>query len=145
MKPLLLTLLSATLAAACSSQTPSIGAGSPGATASGDVAVRQAPVVAGRPARVFIFAGLGNKCEQLPAPQISVTAAPTKGDVSFVPGQDTTIETSVKGTCVGKSAKGTGVYYTARAGQTGTDTFAVTAKLGAGESATRTFQVTITD
>ncbi len=107
--------------------------------------MRSTPVVPGRPARVFIFAGFGDKCEELAPPQVTVTAAPAKGDVSFKPGQETTIKTSAKGTCIGQTAKGTGVYYTARAGQAGTDRFSVTAKLAGGETASRTFEVRIAE
>ena len=101
------------------------------------------PVVPGRPARVFIFAGLDEKCEPIAAPQITITEPPAKGDVSFVPGQETTMQYSAKGTCVGRKTTGTGIYYTARAGQEGTDRFSVTAKLASGDTATRTFEVTI--
>lgn len=114
-------------------------------TPTADAAVRNAPVVSGRPARVFVFAGFGDKCEQLPAPQITVTHPPAKGELSFVPGQETTIGASAKGTCVGQKTKGTGVYYTAHAGQKGTDRFAVTAKLASGETSTRTFEVNIAE
>ncbi len=79
------------------------------------------PVVPGRRARVFIFAGLGDNCEAIAAPEISITQPPGKGDVTFVPGQETMIEYSARGTCVGKKATGTGVYYTARDGAQGTD------------------------
>lgn len=130
------------------SQTPSAPlpgdaalAGGPAPTA--DAAVRSKPVVPGRRARVFIFAGIGDNCEELPPPEVGVSADPSQGDISFVPGQETTIKTSGKGTCIGKTAKGTGVYYTARAGASGTDRFAVTAKLASGETATRTFEVQI--
>jgi len=143
--------------AGCSGLGPPGGAPQPGdnlvttaeATNSGaptaDAAVRSSPVVAGRPARVFIFAGFGDHCEPVPAPQITVTQAPAKGDVSFVPDQDTLIQASSRGTCIGQKAKGTGVYYTARAGQTGSDRFAVSARLASGETATRTFEVRIAE
>jgi hypothetical protein len=108
-----------------------------------DVAVRSTPVVPGRRARVFIFAGLGDKCEQLTAPTITITQPPGKGDVAFVPGQETTIQYSAKGTCTGRQATGTGVYYTAREGSEGVDSFAVSARLQSGETVSRTFQVTI--
>ena len=108
-----------------------------------NLAVRSMPVVPGRPARVFIFAGLDDKCEPLAAPQITITEPPVKGDVSFVPGQETTIQYSAKGTCAGRKATGTGIYYTARAEQEGTDRFSVVAKLPNNETATRTFEVTI--
>jgi hypothetical protein len=108
-----------------------------------NLAIRSMPVVPDRPARVFIFAGLDEKCEPIAAPQITITARPAKGDVSFVPGQETTIQYSAKGTCVGRKATGTGIYYTARAGQEGTDRFSIIAKLASGDTATRTFEVTI--
>ncbi|MCB1485730.1 MAG: hypothetical protein KDJ17_12640 [Hyphomicrobiaceae bacterium] len=108
-----------------------------------DPTIRTAPVVPGRPGRVFIFAGVDQNCAELPAPQVSVTNPPLKGDVSFRPGQATTIAASAQGTCIGTKAKGTGVYYTARAGSTGSDTFSVTARLASGELMTRQFQVQI--
>lgn len=108
-----------------------------------DVAVRASPVVAGRPARVFVMAGFGNNCEPVAAPQITIDQQPAKGAVSFVPGQETTIQTSAQGTCAGHKTTGTGIYYTARAGQTGTDRFSITAKLASGEVATRAFEVRI--
>lgn len=116
---------------------------SPTSAPPSDVAVRSAPVVPGRRARVFIFAGLGDKCEQLVAPEITITQPPAKGDLAFVPGQQTTIQYSAKGTCIGRTATGTGIYYTARDGTDGTDRFAVTAKLASGETVSRSFQVTI--
>ena len=110
-----------------------------------DAAVRSTPVVPGRPARVFIFAGFGERCEPVAAPQITITAPPAKGDVSFVPGQETTIQYSAQGTCIGQKTLGTGIYYTARAAQQGTDRFSISAKLGTGETATRTFEVRIAE
>jgi hypothetical protein len=110
-----------------------------------DAAVRSTPVVPGRRARVFVFAGFGKKCEPVAAPQITITGPPAKGDVTFVPGQETTIQYSAQGTCIGQKTQGTGVYYTARAGQQGTDRFSVAAKLGTGETATRTFEVRIAE
>jgi hypothetical protein len=73
-----------------------------------DAAVRSTPVVPGRRARVFIFAGFGDNCEPVAAPQITITEPPAKGDVSFVPGQETTIQSSARGTCMGQKAQGTG-------------------------------------
>ncbi|MGQ0672829.1 MAG: hypothetical protein ACT4N2_08140 [Hyphomicrobium sp.] len=110
-----------------------------------DAAVRTAPVVTGRPARVFVMAGFGKNCEPLTGPNIAVTQPPAKGDVSFVPGQETTVQYAAGGTCAGQRATGTGIYYTARAGQTGTDRFAVEARLSSGEVARREFEVTIAE
>jgi hypothetical protein len=130
--------------AGCSSGGSQVESASlPGNAPIADAAVRSTPVVPGRRARVFIFAGVGNKCEPIAAPQITITEPPAKGDVSFVPDQETTIQSSAKGTCIGTKTKGTGIYYTARAGQDGTDRFSISARLASGETATRTFEVRI--
>lgn len=105
--------------------------------------MRASPVVPGRRARVFIFAGLGPRCEALSAPQITVTAPPAKGDLSFEPGQSTVLTTATNPACVGKPATGTGLYYTARAGSEGEDRFAVEAKMAGGERLARSFAVRI--
>lgn len=151
MKAALITAIAALALAACSGgklQAPASHqpAGAPSASAAGadvDAATRTSPVVPGRPGRVFVFAGLGDKCEQLPMPQITVDQAPQQGVLTYRSGQTTTIAASKTGQCVGKTAAGTGVYYTAREGASGTDTFALTAKLISGETMTRTFAVTI--
>lgn len=151
MKVVVMTAMAALALAACSGvklQGPggSETAGQPAAEALGadaDAATRTEPVVPGRPGRVFIFAGLGDKCEKLPAPQITVTQPPKQGELTYRSGQSTTIAASKSGNCIGKEATGTGVYYTAREGASGSDTFALTAKLISGETMTRTFNVTI--
>lgn len=137
--------LAAALLTACSAQGPQLpgDATALGLAATQDAATRTEPVVPGRPGRVFIFAGLGDNCEQLPMPQITVDQAPAQGAITYRSGQTTTIATSKSGKCDGKTATGTGVYYTAREGATGTDTFTLTARLISGESMTRTFTVTI--
>lgn len=106
--------------------------------------VRRNPVVAGRPGRVFVMAGFGERCESLPAPQIRITQPPSKGSVSFEPGQATTINTSASGTCIGKIVTGTGIYYTARPGETGKDSFAIEAEIG-GSATQRSFTVEIVE
>ena len=125
--------------AGCSSSDPDA---KPEAAA-GD-GVRHNPVVAGRRSRVFVMAGFGEKCESLAAPNLAVTQPPQKGDVSFEPGQETTVTTSASGTCIGSRVAGTGIYYTARPGQTGSDTFSVEAELG-GSVTQRTFTVEIVE
>ena len=130
--------------AGCSSGGSQIESASlPGNAPTAAAAVRSTPVVPGRRARVFIFAGVGYNCEPIAAPQVTITESPAKGDVSFVPGQVTTIQSSAKGTCIGTKTKGTGSYYTARAGVDGTDHFSISARLASGETATRTFEVHI--
>lgn len=108
-----------------------------------DAATRSQPVVPERPARVFVFAGWDTACAPLAAPQVRVTAPPSQGEVSFRPGQETTIAASATGTCSGRKAIGTGVYYTARPGAQGKDRFAVEARLASGEVTQRVFEVEI--
>jgi hypothetical protein len=147
--------LSASLAAAlpslaaCSLNTSnmlSLNANPTYETSAGEDSVkRTTPVVPGRRARVFIMAGLGTNCEPLAPPAITITQLPDKGSVSLEPGQETTIQTSVSGTCMGKKATGTGIYYTAREGEKGPDKFSIVANLSSGEVATRSFEVTIAE
>lgn len=106
---------------------------------------RTQPVVPERPARVQIIAGFDDKCQTVTAPVITVVKAPEKGAVSFREGQDTRVAGSLNGTCAGARVKGTGIYYTARAGATGRDTFSITARLSTGETSERTFTVEIAD
>ncbi len=113
------------------------------AVAAADAATRTAPVVPGRPGRVFIFAGVDDACKPLPPPALNISRAPAKGDVSFKDGQETVIAASARGTCTGTKAKGTGVYYTARDGMSGPDNFAITARMPTGETLDRAFSVTI--
>lgn len=93
---------------------------------------------------MFVMAGFGENCESLAAPTITVTQPPAKGSVSFEPGQETTINTSASGTCIGQRVLGTGIYYTARAGETGQDAFTVEASLG-GSITRRTFSIQIAE
>ncbi|MGE0024819.1 MAG: hypothetical protein AB7S70_14440 [Hyphomicrobium sp.] len=131
--------------AACSASGPPASAPpiATAAPASGD-GVRRNPVVAGRRARVFVMAGFGDTCESQPAPTITITQQPAKGSVTFEPGQETTVNSSASGTCIGARVSGTGIYYTARPGETGTDTFAVEASLGDAVTQ-RAFTVEITE
>jgi hypothetical protein len=127
---------------ACSGTAPAPGAAG-GEAPTQDAATRSMPVVPGRPARVFVFAGWDAACAPTAAPQVSVTAPPAQGDISFRPGQQTTIAASAGGTCSGRTVTGTGVYYTARAGAAGTDRFTLEARLASGETSRRVFEVTI--
>lgn len=143
--------------AACAPPGPEVRGGGaspapPGPAVSGGAyrppqtpASRMTPIVAGRPARVFIFAGVDDACHALPAPQVTVTRAPAKGEVLFRPGQETTLAASVGGRCIGSKATGTGIYYTARPGASGPDSFAVTATLSSGETMTRDFTIEIAE
>lgn len=141
-----LPILAALLLAGCTGQGAApVEPGAANAAPAEDVAVRSSPVIVGRPARVFVMAGFGKDCTPVAAPEITITQPPEKGDVSFIPGQETTIQYSAAGTCVGQKTTGTGIYYTARQGTSGTDRFAVSAKLASGEVATRAFEVRITE
>lgn len=129
--------------AACS---PAAGPGEPsvnGGTVTQDAATRTTPVVPGRPARVFVYAALGEACKPLPAPTLRVVAPPSQGDVSFREGQPTTIASAGAAACAGSAATGTGVYYTARAGAAGSDRFAVEALATDGTRQSRNFEVRI--
>lgn len=137
-------VLISALVAGCSGSGPN----APLTTETGntpDVAVRSTPVVPGRPGRVFVMAGIGKSCEPLGEPQITIDQAPQKGDVSFTPGQETTIQYSLSGACTGVRTSGTGIYYTARQGATGTDRFSITARMADGTVATRSFEVRIAE
>jgi hypothetical protein len=141
-------VLAVLLLGACSGQAPQEGGtalspAAPATSATQDAATRTTPLVPGHPGRVFVFAGVGDNCESLPAPQITVDQSPQKGEITFKPGQTTTIAASKSGKCIGSTASGTGVYYTAREGTLGTDTFALTARMTSGETLTRSFSVTI--
>jgi hypothetical protein len=139
------TVISLTLAACTQAEPVGDTAVATPAAPTQDAATRAMPVVAGRPSRVFVMAGFGNNCEPLPAPSITITSPPKQGDVSFVVGQDTTIAASAQGTCTGQKAKGTGIYYTARSGATGSDQFSIAAQLASGETSTRSFEVKIAE
>lgn len=142
---LLAAALASAAVAACSGSNThvNVAAPAPADGAAGD-GVRRDPVVAGRRARVFVMAGFDSDCRSLPEPELAVTVPPAKGEVSFEPGQQTTIRTSASGACTGASVRGTGIYYTARPGETGQDTFTVSATTGR-EATDRTFTVHIVD
>lgn len=110
-----------------------------------EVAVRGTKVVPERPARVFVMAAFDDACRQVAAAALTIDKPPAKGQISFRENQPTTVMYSVSGKCIGTKLTGTGIYYTAAKGAAGTDTFTVSAKLGSGETATRTFNVTIAD
>lgn len=116
-----------------------------GSAAAQEVAVRGTKVVPERPARVFVMAAFDDACRQVAAAAIAIDKAPAKGAVSFRENQPTTIMYSVSGKCIGTRLTGTGIYYTAAKGATGSDTFTVSARLAGGEVATRTFTVNIAD
>jgi hypothetical protein len=98
-------------------------------------------VVPERPARVFVMAGFDDDCRSVSPVEISVDQPPHQGTISFRQGQETTVQYSLSGKCIGSRIKGTGIYYTGRAGAAGSDTFAVSARVGGGPAAQRSFVV----
>lgn len=94
--------------------------------------------------RVFVMAGFKqDACTFMGFPEMQLDTQPAKGQVSFKPGEPTTVQYSLSGNCIGTQVEGTGIYYTPAPGQSGPDTFTVTGRLGTGEPATRTFSVII--
>jgi len=127
------------------SQTDAAPAPAPIPPPTADAAVRKDALVPGRPGRVFVLAGFDEKCQSVDEPKITITTQPAKGAISFVHGQETTIGSSAQGTCVGATVTGTGIYYTPRAGEKGSDRFTISARLASGETATRSFEVQIAE
>ena len=129
-------------------QTPPLGTGpiTTGATPPSTTATpkRLRPVVANRPARMYVFAGFKEKdCSPVPT-TLAISTQPAQGKVEFRKGQTTTVMQSASGKCIGTKITGTGVYYTANAGASGPDTFAVTATTASGTSSTKTFSLNVT-
>ena len=107
--------------------------------------VRGTQAIPGRPARVYVMAALEPGCVGGKAPVINIERTPTKGTVTFQPRQETTIQFSKSGSCVGQRVLGTGIYYTARAGEKGADSFTIRADTGDGGPVSQTFNVQIAD
>lgn len=99
----------------------------------------------GASTRVFVMAGFDVNCQSLPKPQITITAPPAKGTVSFREGQTTTVQYSLSGKCIGAKVQGTGIYYTANADASGPDQFSIEARAPSGEVASRSFKLNISD
>jgi hypothetical protein len=99
----------------------------------------------GRTSRVFTMAGLGRDCSATQPPKITIDQVPKKGSLTFSAVEPTVIQYSLSGACTGKRVAATGVYYTPRPGETGLDTFVVTAHAGALTKATRKVDVNISD
>jgi hypothetical protein len=118
------------------------GSGIAGAQETGKTGTRVSP---GGTTCVFVMAGFDAACQSTGYPQISIVTPPTKGQVSLREGQGTTVQYSLSGKCVGAKVLGTGIYYTAGAGTDGPDSFTISAKLGSGETAERSFKLNISD
>lgn len=103
-------------------------------------ATRVAP---GGTTRVYVLAAFDRDCRSLPRPAIVVTTPPAKGEVSFREGQSVVVQQSLSGQCLGSRVSGTGIYYTAKPGAAGPDSFAIQATLATGEVASRTFSLDI--
>ena len=141
----LLVLVSGLFLAGCSN-SPALKseAGALNAAANKEVK-RVTPIVPGRPARMFVWAGFKPEDCSATSPVVALSEKPTKGEVSFRPNQSTMIRESSSGKCVGKRMVGTGIYYTARHGQLGPDRFTVTATTPDGEKVARAFLVEISE
>jgi hypothetical protein len=116
-----------------------------GCVSSATAQERGTKVVPERPARVFVMTGFGADCRSVTPVSITIDKAPAQGTVSLREGQETTVQYSVSGQCIGTRQMGTGIYYTARNGAKGSDTFAITARIGNGAPASRTFTVNIAE
>ena len=95
--------------------------------------------------RVYVMAGFDAQCKPTPAATITIDVAPTKGTVSLREGQSIIVQQSVSGSCVGQRVTGTGIYYTAKPDGQGPDSFSITARLASGETASRTFQLNVSE
>jgi len=131
--------------AGCSSTPTSQNLSNKTSHAANALQKRMAPVVAERPARIYIWAGFDEKNCQVLTPKITISQQPSKGVVNFRENQMTIIKHSNSGKCLGQKLPGTGIYYTARKGQTGSDHFSLTASTSKGHSATRSFQIRIVE
>lgn len=127
----------------CSQTPPAQTQTAAPANTPGTAVARKTPVIAERPARMYIWAGFDPKDCKAVTPKLTVTQQPSKGAVSFQPNQLTTITQSSSGACLGRSLRGTGIYYTAHKGQSGADQFSVTATAGSRQAVSRTFQLNI--
>lgn len=138
-------MLAALLASACA-QVPALQIQTASVpTAAKEPQVRGTPVVSGRPARVYIMAGFKEAdCSPI-APVIQITKPPSKGQVTLTPNQPTTIQHSGSGKCMGSKLPGTGIYYTAAKGQTGPDSFTISATTATGDTSTKTFDLQIVE
>lgn len=94
---------------------------------------------------MYIWAGFNpGDCTAI-TPTIAVAQPPNKGTVTFRPNQMTKIMQSTSGKCIGKTVYGTGIYYTARKGETGQDQFSITATTSGDPPVMRRFSLTISN
>jgi hypothetical protein len=108
-----------------------------------ELIVHGTKVVADAPTRVFVIAGLDSKCRATKQPAVVLTQPPTKGTVTLQPVPPTVMQFSLSGKCIGQRVPGIGVYYQARAGEAGGDTFSFAVKIGRAEPITKTIPVAI--
>lgn len=102
-------------------------------------------VKANATSRVFAMADFNPDCTFKSFPEIQVSAAPAKGQVSFKTGIPTRVHYSANGNCIGTRVEGTGVCYTPAPGESGEDTFTVAVLLDKAQPVKRTFSVIIDD
>ena len=127
-RPIVATALSATLLAACSSaeQTaPPKATAEAASTAATSTVPRHAlgPRRSRTPrTRLHLRGGRQGQMRAHPRAQVAGhQAAQPRATSPSSPGRRPTIAASAQGTCIGSKTKGTGVYYTARAGHSGLD------------------------
>ncbi len=147
--PIAVLTLSCTLAACANSSNVFKNLTTPPQTADADKPTakpkRGTPVVAGRPARLYVMAGFREKdCSPIEA-DVKLQTAPRKGTVTFKPKQQTVVQFSASGKCIGQTIVGTGIYYTAKKGQVGADSFSIVATAGRSKPSTKTFNVNIAE
>jgi hypothetical protein len=106
---------------------------------------RGTKVVANAPTRVFVVAGLDARCRATGQPAIVITQPPGKGTVSLKAVPPTTMQFTLSGKCIGQRVPGVGVYYQARDGEVGVDTFTFAVKIGRAEPLIKTIPVVISN
>ncbi|MEO0671535.1 MAG: hypothetical protein AAFZ05_05875 [Pseudomonadota bacterium] len=127
----------------CAQSGPTASQTEPGPQSQTVAPKRERPVVVGRPARVYIFAGFDEATCAPVATTVTITTPPQQGTVTFRANQPTTVTQSASGKCIGANITGTGVYYTARKSASGSDRFTVTATTQSGQSQAKSFDVAI--
>ena len=104
------------------------------------------PVHISKATQMYVWAGFKENCHAL-APTLGLSQTPAKGDVSFQPNQSITVQHSSSGKCIGQNTQSQyrNLLHTAKPGQSGTDSFTVTASTPSGQTITRSFTVNIVD
>lgn len=102
-------------------------------------------IAPGGTTRVFVMAGFDRECRPVGLPTVTIDNQPAKGSVTLKQGEQTLVQYSLSGRCVGTPVTGVGIYYTAKSDGDGVDAFSVTARLPGGETASRQFRMRIAE